>query len=259
MSLLDQLFVYHPEPWQDRDWAKLSGLPLEDVSFQAADGVRLFGWYVETRADRPVMLWCHGNAGNISHRLANIRELYRRGLSVFIFDYRGYGRSSGSPSEPGIYQDALAGYDYVLHQRRIASDRIVVFGRSLGACVAGEVAILRPSAGVILEGSFPSIQAMSDQHYLGLPARWFVDVEFNLAQKIPRLQRPVLVIHGEKDSIVPVALGRQVFDTAHEPKQWYVVPGADHNDVPFVGGNPYFQKIMSFVQTVVTKGHERVR
>ena len=85
-----------------------------------------------------------------------------------------------------------------------------------------------------------------------------MNVEFNLAQKISRLQRPVLVIHGEQDSIVPVGLGREVFDAAHEPKQWYVVHGADHNDVPFVGGNPYFQEIMSFVQTVVTKGHERV-
>jgi hypothetical protein len=84
-------------------------------------------------------------------------------------------------------------------------------------------------------------------------------VEFNLAQKIARLQRPLLVIHGEKDSIVPVALGRQVFDTAHEPKQWYVVPGAEHNDVPFVGGNPYYREIMSFVQMVVTHGHEKIR
>ena len=257
--MLEGVFVFQPSPWDDRNWASLSGLPLEEVWLPVDESVTIYGWFVDAGPTKPVLFWCHGNAGNISHRLANIRELYRRGLSVFIFDYRGYGRSSGSPSEPGIYQDALAGYDYVLHQRRIASDRIVVFGRSLGACVAGEVAILRPSAGVILEGSFPSIQAMSDQHYLGLPARWFVDVEFNLAQKIPRLQRPVLVIHGEKDFIVPVALGRQVFDTAHEPKQWYVVPGADHNDVPFVGGNPYFQKIMSFVQTVVTKGHERVR
>ncbi|HNP62205.1 MAG TPA: alpha/beta hydrolase, partial [Nitrospirales bacterium] len=204
---------------------------------------------------KPVLLWCHGNAGNISHRLDNIRELYRWGLSVFIFDYRGYGRSTGTPSESGLYQDALAGYDYLLNRRGIDSNRIVLFGRSLGACVAGDVAIRRASAGIILEGAFPSIQAMSDHHYLGLPARWLLNVDFNLAEKVAKLRRPLLVIHGEKDSIVPVSLGRQVYDAAHEPKQWSVVVGAEHNDVPFVGGTAYFQKIMGFVQTVVSKGH----
>jgi pimeloyl-ACP methyl ester carboxylesterase len=257
--MLEGIFVFQPSPWEDRNWGSLSGLPLEEVWLPVDESVTVFGWFVDAGPTKPVLLWCHGNAGNISHRLENIRELYRRGLSVFIFDYRGYGRSTGSLSEPGMYQDALACYDYVLYQRKIASDRIVLFGRSLGACVAGEVAIHRPSAGVILEGAFPSIQSMSDQHYLGLPARWFVDVEFNLVQKIGKFHLPVLVIHGEKDSIVPVELGRQVFNAAHEPKQWYGVPGADHNDVPFVGGNPYFQEIMSFVQTVVTKSHERVQ
>ena len=180
--MLEGIFVFQPSPWEDRNWGSLSGLPLEEVWLPVDESVTVFGWFVDAGPTKPVLLWCHGNAGNISHRLENIRELYRRGLSVFIFDYRGYGRSTGSPSEPGMYQDALACYDYVLYQRKIASDRIVLFGRSLGACVAGEVAIHRPSAGVILEGAFPSIQSMSDQHYLGLPARWFVDVEFNLVQ-----------------------------------------------------------------------------
>ena len=102
MSLLDQFYVYHPEPWQDRDCARFSGLPFEDVRFQAADGAGLFGWYAEAQADRPVILWCHGNAGRIINRLENLRELYRIGLSVFIFNYRGYGRSQGRPSEEGF-------------------------------------------------------------------------------------------------------------------------------------------------------------
>jgi hypothetical protein len=257
--MFEEVFVFQPSPWEDRNWASLSGLPLEEVWLPVDEFVTVFGWFVNAAPTSPVLLWCHGNAGNISHRLQNIRELYQRGLSIFIFDYRGYGRSTGSPSESGLYQDALAGYDYLRDKRRIVPDRIVVFGRSLGACVAGEVAISRPSAGVILEGAFPSIQTMSDLHYFGLPARWFVNVEFNLSQKIAKLHRPVLLIHGEKDSIVPVALGRQVFDAAHEPKQWYVVSGADHNDVPFVGGHTYFREIVRFVQSVVTKDVEQVR
>ena len=137
----DQFFVYHPEPWQDRDWARLSGLPLEDVWFQAADSARLFGWYVEAAADRPVVLWCHGNAGNIINRLDNLKLLYQMGLSIFLFDYRGYGKSQGSsPNEEGLYQDAYGAYEYLTRIRKIRPERIVLFGRSLGASVAGELA-----------------------------------------------------------------------------------------------------------------------
>ncbi|MDR4460464.1 MAG: alpha/beta hydrolase [Nitrospirales bacterium] len=253
--MFEGVFVFQPSPWEDRNWARLSGLPLEEVWLPVDESVTIFGWFVDAGPTRPVLLWCHGNAGNISHRLDNLRELFRRGLSVFVFDYRGYGRSTGTPSEPGLYQDALAGYDYVVNQRGIASSRIVVFGRSLGACVAGEVAILRSSVGVILEGAFPSIQAMSDQHYLGLPAHWFLNVDFNLSGRVAKIRSPLLVIHGEKDSIVPVALGWQVYKAANEPKQWFVVVGAEHNDVPFVGGASYFQKITDFVQTLFSKGH----
>ena len=108
MSLLDQFFVYHPHPWEERDWAAAGGVPLEDVWFQAADGTKLFGWYAENAATSAVLLWCHGNAGNMTHRLENLRALYRLGLSVFLFDYRGYGKSQGRPSEEGLYRDALA-------------------------------------------------------------------------------------------------------------------------------------------------------
>src|SRR2546422_1834859 len=159
-SLLDQLFVYHPDPWQDRDWAKISGLPLEDVWFPAADGTRLFGWYVESSGSPAVLLWCHGNAGNIINRLDNLAELNRLGLSVFLFDYRGYGRSRGGPSEGGLYQDALGAYAYLLGTRRTRPDRIVLFGRSLGAAVAGEVARQRAGAGLILGAAVPSVEAL---------------------------------------------------------------------------------------------------
>lgn len=251
--MLEDLFVFQPSVWEERNWAQLSGLPLEEVWLPVDEVVTVFGWFVNAGPTNPVLLWCHGNAGNVSHRLENIRQLYQRGISVMIFDYRGYGRSTGVPSEAGLYQDALTSYDYLIHQRRIAHERLIIFGRSLGSVVAGEVAVKRPVAGLIIEGSFPSIQAMSDQHYWGLPARWLMDVEFNLAEKIHALHVPLLVIHGEQDSIVPMALGRQVFDAAHEPKRWYVVSGAEHNDVPYVGGEPYFREIDTFIQRVLSK------
>lgn len=251
MSLLDQLFVYHPDPWQDKDWAKISGLPLEDVWFPAADGTRLFGWYVESSGSPAVLLWCHGNAGNIINRLDNLRELYQLGLSVFLFDYRGYGRSQGRPSEEGLYQDALGAYAHVTGTRRIRPERIVLFGRSLGAAVAGEVASQRPAAGLILESSFPSVEALGKFHYFGLPVHWLIGARFNLADKLKHVSVPVLVIHGDQDEIVPIHLGRQVFEAAKDPKAFYLVPGADHNNLYQVGGMPYFQRLKRFVEEVV--------
>ncbi|TLY16233.1 MAG: alpha/beta hydrolase [Nitrospirae bacterium] len=251
MSLLDQLFVYHPDPWQDRDWAKISGLPLEDVWFAAADGTKLFGWYVASSGSPTVLLWCHGNAGNIINRLDNLRELYRLGLSVFLFDYRGYGRSQGRSSEEGLYQDALGAYAHVTGTRRVRPERIVLFGRSLGAAVAGEVASQRPAAGLILESSFPSVEALAKFHYFGLPVHWLVGARFNLADKLKHVSVPVLVIHGDQDEIVPIHLGRQVFEAAKDPKAFYLVPGADHNNLYHVGGRLYFQRLKRFVEEVI--------
>jgi len=249
--LLDQLFVYHPDAWEDRDWARISGLPLEDVWFPATDGTRLFGWYVESSGSPAVLLWCHGNAGNIINRLDNLRELYHLGLSVFLFDYRGYGRSQGRPSEEGLYQDALGAYAHVTGTRRIRPERIVLFGRSLGAAVAGEVASKRPVAGLILESSFPSVEALARFHYFGLPVHWLIGARFNLADKLKHVSVPILVIHGDQDEIVPIHLGRQVFEAAKDPKAFYVVPGADHNNLYLVGGRAYFQRLKRIVEEVV--------
>jgi len=249
--LLDQLFVYHPDPWQDREWAKISGLPLEDVWFPAADGTRLFGWYVQSSGSPVLLLWCHGNAGNIINRLDNLRELYHLGLSVFLFDYRGYGRSQGRPSEEGLYQDALGAYAHVTGARHIRPERILLFGRSLGAAVAGEVASHRPAAGLILESSFPSVEALAKFHYFGLPAHWLVGARFNLTDRLKHVSVPILVIHGDQDEIVPIHLGRQVFEAAKDPKAFYLVPGADHNNLYHVGGRPYFQMLKRFVEEVI--------
>jgi fermentation-respiration switch protein FrsA (DUF1100 family) len=249
-NVLDQLFVYHPAPWIERDWARISGLPLQEVWFDSTDGARLFGWYVESKETPGVLLWCHGNAGNIIHRLENLVELYRLGLSVLIFDYRGYGRSSGTPSEEGLYRDALAAYAYLTEARRVAPERLVLFGRSLGAAVAGDVASRKPVAGLILESPFPSVGAVARAHYFGLPVDWLLSAEFNLVERLRRISVPVLVVHGDRDEVVPIQLGQQVFEAAREPKSFYLVPGADHNDLYVVGGRPYFQRIKRFVVEV---------
>ena len=251
MSILDQIFVFHPDPWKDRDWKALSGLPLEEVWFAAADGTKLFGWYVEGPATSGVVLWCHGNAGNIINRLENLKLLYQSGLSVFLFDYRGYGRSQGRPSEEGLYRDALGAYDYLTRTRMIRPERIVLFGRSLGAAVAGELAVQKPAAGLILESSFPSIEAVAKFHYGGLPVHWLLGADFSLIDRLPQLSLPKLIIHGDKDDIIPLELGRQVFEAAKPPKSFYLIEGADHNNTYQIGGAAYFQRWVEFVHTVI--------
>jgi fermentation-respiration switch protein FrsA (DUF1100 family) len=249
-NVLDRLFVFHPEPWVERDWARASRLPLEDVWFSAEDGTRLFGWYVAARRPSAVMLWCHGNAGNIIHRLENLMALYDTGLSVFLFDYRGYGRSEGTPSEQGLYQDARAAYEYLTDVRRIDPAQLVVFGRSLGASVAGQIAGERKIAGLILESAFPSVAAMAKSQFNGLPAHWLLSSRFPLIERMKSIHVPLLMIHGDQDTIVPFPLGEQVFQAASNPKSFYVVKGADHNNLPFVGGAPYFWKLKQFIETV---------
>jgi fermentation-respiration switch protein FrsA (DUF1100 family) len=251
MSLLDQFFVYHPDSWKEQDWKARSGLPLEEVWFQSSDGTKLFGWYVEQGATSAVVLWCHGNAGNIINRLENLRELYRRGLSVFLFDYRGYGRSHGSPSEEGLYHDAFGAYDYLTRIRMIRPERIVLFGRSLGAAVAAEVASHKPAAGLILESPFPSIEAVAKFHYGGVPIHWLLSAEFRLIDRLPQLSLPKLIVHGDQDDIIPIDLGRQVFEAAKPPKSFYVIEGADHNNTYYVGGEPYFHHFVEFVQAAI--------
>ena len=226
-------------------------MPLEDVWFQAADGTKLFGWYAESSATPAVLLWCHGNAGNMTHRLDNLRALYRLGLSVFLFDYRGYGKSQGRPSEAGLYQDALGAYDYLTRGRRIRPERVVLFGRSLGGAVAGELATQRPAMGLLLESCFPSIEAVARHHYLGLPLHWLLGAAFRLEDRLPQLSLPKLFIHGDRDDIIPIELGRQAFAAAKDPKEFYVVHGADHNDVPSIGGRAYFMRFSAFISAVL--------
>jgi fermentation-respiration switch protein FrsA (DUF1100 family) len=249
---LDQRSVYFQAPWQDGDWAAEWELPLEDVWFRASDGVKLHGWFVPAEGSATTMLWCHGNAGNIIHRLENLAGLHRRGLAVFIFDYRGYGRSEGVPSEPGLYRDALAAYQVLTRQRGIAPERIVVFGRSLGAPVAAQLAATQPVAGVILETPPVSVAEMVKAHYGALPLHLLLSARFDLPARLPHIHAPVLVIHGDRDRVVPFAHGRRVYELANEPKAFYAIPGADHHDTYLVGGEPYFERVLTFIREAVS-------
>jgi hypothetical protein len=246
--VLERSFIYFPERELIGDPADF-GLPFDDVSFTASDGVRLDGWFVPGES-KVTWLWCHGNAGNISDRLENLRLLHDElGVGVFIFDYRGYGRSEGSPSEEGTYRDAEAALAYVLSRPDVHPERIVYFGRSLGAGVAVELATRRPPFALILESPLPSIAELARHHYRFLPVGGLLRTKYDSLSKIGNMHVPLLVLHGDRDDIVPFEAGRKLFEAANEPKRFYTIRGAGHNDTYIVGGREYFRALREFVES----------
>jgi fermentation-respiration switch protein FrsA (DUF1100 family) len=224
------------------------------VHFSAADGVRLHGWHLPGATDRPLVLFCHGNAGNISHRLASLRLLQDLGLAVFIFDYRGYGQSEGTPSEEGTYADARGALAW-LQQRGWGREQLIYFGESLGAAVALQLAVEQPPAGLVLEAPFTSIAAMGRHHnpLLYFLLGWLLDARYDNLAKIGRIRSPLLIIQGEADTIVPPAMSRRLYEAAGGPKILRLIPGADHNDLLFVGGKASREAWREFLAALAEK------
>ena len=244
---IENFFVFFPQTSLDskpENWS----LNYKDVYFTAEDGINLHGWFFPLPQDGPVILFCHGNAGNISHRLDNVVRLLEKNVQVFIFDYRGYGRSGGRPSEKGIYLDGLAAYDYLVREEHIPAKNIVVFGRSLGAAVAVEVALQKEIRSIILESAFTSTKDMAKTMLLFKPLSPFMPANYDNLTKVTQLQAPKLIIHGDQDEIVPFAMGQRLFDAAKRPKEFYRIPGAGHNDTYPVGGETYFDRLAAFVK-----------
>ena len=252
-SLLDRLLIYFPERDLVADPGDL-GLKFEDVFFEASDGVVLHGWFIPGRTDT-VLLWFQGNAGNMSHRLENILELHGRiGTGVFIFDYRGYGGSEGSPSEKGLYKDAEAAIAHLAARPGFDSEKqLVIFGRSLGSAVAVEMAVRHESRAVILESPFTSIRAMAKRTNPVLsavfPVGAVVRSRFDSLSKIDRVRSPLMVLHGDGDEFVPIEMGRELWKAAPEPKTFFTIKGAGHNDTYLAGGDQYFDALSDFINS----------
>lgn len=230
------------------------GLDHQDVWFRAEDGVRLHGWFFPVQPCRGVFLFCHGNAGNISHRLDNIRRLHDLGLAVFIFDYRGYGNSEGQISEQGFYLDAAAGYR---KGREYADDlkaKLVVFGRSLGGIAAVRIGSRWACSGLILESTFPNLGAMAQAHFPIPMIHRTLQTRLNALGEIRAVKAPILFFHGDRDTIVPLEFGRELYQAAPDRKEFVTLAGAGHNDTYFVAGQSYFDKILSFIEGLPHQG-----
>ncbi len=228
------------------------GMHFEEVYFPAADGTQLHGWFIPGRGD-DTLVWFHGNAANISNRVYNIMLLYQHvGANVFIFDYRGYGRSDGKPSEKGLYSDGEGVLEYLRSRDDIDHDRLVLFGRSLGGCIVAELAMAHRVKAVILESSFTSVDAMARYNRPAIaffiPSRLLIKSRFDSIKKMPLIRSPVMVVHGDKDVTVPIHMGRELFNAANEPKRFYEIKGATHDDTHIVGGEAYFKALRDFIE-----------
>ncbi len=249
-AALEHMFLYFPDSKMHMTPAA-AGLEFEDVSFNASDGTRLHGWYLPGETGRPLILFSHGNAGNISHRVDNLRLLRELGLAVFIYDYRGYGQSAGKATEAGTYADMRGALSW-LKAKGWAPEQMIYFGRSLGAGVALQLALESPPAGLVLESAFSSIEAIGKHHYplLWLLAGWALDARYANLTKIEQLKVPLLIFHGEQDEIIPPQMGRELFEAASQPKQFYAIPHAGHNDTYAAGGGNYWQKWQEFISSL---------
>jgi fermentation-respiration switch protein FrsA (DUF1100 family) len=234
--------VYYPMRYPQGDWSARDRLGAVDVWLRTSDGAKLNAWWVESSGARRSTLYLHGNAGNITHREDIARVITRAGSSVLLLDYRGYGRSEGSPSEAGLYRDADAAYEWLL--ARTPATRIVVHGESLGTAVSADLASRRECAGLVLASPFTSARAVASRV---LPFVGGLLISgYDSKEKIVRLKAPLLILHGDRDEVIDYAFGRELFDAAPEPKWFWDVRGAGHNDILSVAGPEYEQHLRSF-------------
>ena len=246
---LESRFIFFPTRELNSNPGK-AGLSYEDVTFTTDKGRTLHGWFVPGTTGNNVItwLWLHGNGGNISHRVEELAMIrHRLGVNVFIFDYQGYGRSEGKPTEEGTYQDARAALEHLEKHTGVAPDKIVYFGRSLGSAVAVNLAVEHPPLGLVLVSPFSSVEDMARVSYPFLPLGWLTRGRYNSMARIGLVKRPVLIIHGELDNLVPVAQAKLLFDAANEPKGFQALPGAAHNDIPTNGGSEYWNALERFL------------
>ena len=251
MSILDRFMVYFPSRQLHTTPAEV-GLEYSDVYLTTEDGIRIHSWHVPGKSNT-TLLWLHGNAGNISDRVNNIAALNRRtGLGVLIVDYRGYGLSDGSPSERRLYLDAEAAFEYLTSEVGLDPARdIVLFGRSLGAGVAAEMATRHTVRCVILESGFTSTTDMARATrpaWLVYALMPLISARFDTLSKIGNITSPLMIIHGDHDDIVPFYMAEQLYEAAREPKRFHAVRGAMHNDVYEHGGPAYFNALREFIE-----------
>ena len=231
----EKSFIYFPTKYPEGDWHvgehNLNGLRciIKDHFIESEDGTKIHAWLYQHFNSREILLYCHGNAGSIATRKEKMALMLNSGIDIFTLDYRGYGRSEGSPTEKGLIEDVEAAYQYLLNLGYDSSN-IIVYGASLGGGAAIELACKYKTKAIILESIFTSIPDMARVRMPFVP-KFIVRTKFDNFKKISSLKCPVFLIHGDQDEVIPVNMGRQLFEQAVEPKIYYEIKGAGHNNI----------------------------
>lgn len=230
LLFLENMLVYPAPRYPEGDW-QATWLEHEDVSFNSADGTKLHGWYVEHPRPKAVILYCHGNGTHVAYIaefLGEMRDEFQ--VSIFAFDYRGYGRSEGKPAEKGILEDAEAAQEWLAKRAGIGKQDIVLMGRSLGGGIALHLAAENGARGVILQSTFTSLHDAAASHYPWVPVRLLMKNRYDSLSRIGRYTGPLFISHGTADRIIPFAHGQKLFAAAIGPKEFFEIEGGDHND-----------------------------
>jgi len=230
LLFLENMLVYPAPRYPEGDW-QATWLEHEDVSFNSADGTKLHGWYVEHPQPKAVVLYCHGNGTHVAYIaefLAEMRDEFQ--VSIFAFDYRGYGRSEGKPAEKGILEDADAAQEWLAKRAGIETKDVVLMGRSLGGGIALHLAAENGARGVILQNTFTSLHDAAASNYPWVPVRLLMRNRYDSLSRISRYSGPLFISHGTADRIIPFAHGQKLFAAATGPKEFFEIAGGDHND-----------------------------
>lgn len=250
-------FLYSPERDVSSTPAEL-GLDFENVVFKSADGLDLSGWYIPAKNSKLTLLFCHGNGGNMAHRLDSINIFHNLGLNCFIFDYRGYGDSQGKPGEEGTYMDAMAAYKWLTEEKGIPNEDIIIFGRSLGGSIAAQLASKVEAGALIVESAFTSYVDIGKEYYPYMPVRWFARFGYRTIDYIKEVRCPVMLIYSRNDEIVPYKFGLELYEAANEPKEFIEIFGG-HNDCFLTSGEIYTEVWEKWLKFIVANRNQVVR
>ncbi len=252
LLIFQSRYVYYPKlvlPVLAADPSHI-GLSFESISFETCDGLRLSGWFIPKEGARGVLLFCHGNAGNIGHRLESIQLFNRLGLEIFIFDYRGYGASEGKPTEQGTYWDAEAVWRHIVKERQVGPDKVIVFGRSLGGGIAAWLAARHSPGALILESTFTSLSDIAAARYWFMPVKLLMRLKYDTADHLRRVNCPILIVHSRDDEAISFSHGQRLYEIAPEPKRFLEIAGT-HNEGPTTSGVLYEEGLNKFIHQYV--------
>ena len=247
LALLQKKLIFSPSRNMVAKPSDL-GLDFDDINFINRDGISLNGWFVPAKNAEFTVLFCHGNGGNISHRLDTISLFNKLPANFFLFDYQSYGRSSGVASENGLYEDVDAAWCYLTETRKIEPENIIIIGRSLGGAVAAHAAEKYSPGGLILESTFTSLPEIAKKRMPFLAVSWLINYKFTTLESLIKVKCPVLVIASPDDNIVPFSFSQKLFAGASEPKTFVQLTG-DHDDCYFLCRAKYVLAVTNFFGT----------